>query len=183
MRTFKCRIVGATDLVMRRFTESSPDNGSSSQRLTPEEEAEQVVFRNPDCDDQLFVPGIWLQNSLRSSGKKYGRDYRSAVPAAAQIVEEEIFLFDPETERPVKTYNIDARSVVIPNTGERVMRYRPRLDSWAAEFHLNINERILPAEQIKNLMIESGEEIGLGEMRPQFGGPFGLFAVTKWREA
>jgi hypothetical protein len=181
MRTFKCRIVGTTDLIMRRFSAELAEK-TDSKKLSPEEEAELAVYRDPHHGSHIYVPGIWLQNLVRSTGKKYYKDYRNGVPAAVQIIDENIFLFDPETERPIHTYAIDARSAVVPRTGERIMRYRPRMDHWAAEFYLNINDRILPVAQIKKLMVEGGEEIGLGELRPQVGGPFGIFAVADWEE-
>ncbi len=183
MKVIRCRIEGDADLIMHQFPEDRPGLHRPRQILTPEEQAEQAAFRDPEQGDQLYIPGRWVQSMLRAAGERYGKRFRSIVPAAVQVLSDYLYLVEPmDSQKPVRTYDVDARSVLVSRTRERVMRYRPRIEGWATEIPLRINDRILSVDDIKKLMIRGGERIGLGEMRPQLGGPFGIFALTEWDE-
>jgi hypothetical protein len=60
------------------------------------------------------------------------------------------------------------------------MRHRPRLNQWHAEFTLEIDDDMLEPNLIHQLLIEGGSKNGLGDYRPEKGGPFGKFAVVSW---
>ena len=62
------------------------------------------------------------------------------------------------------------------------MRHRPRIDEWRAKFTLRINPKILPVELIHRLLQDGGEQNGVGDFRPEKGGPFGVFRVIRWSE-
>lgn len=182
MQVFNCRIEGDSDLIMNRFVENHTSCNCCFQQRTAEEQAERVVYRDPEHGGQLYIPSSWVQSMLRAAGEMHSSKYRRLVPAGVQVLQENLLLVEPMNSRPVKTYAVDARSVVMPRTRKRVMRYRPRIEGWAAEISLRINDRLLSPNAVKKLIVEGGEEIGLGEMRPQLGGPFGIFALTDWVE-
>ncbi len=57
-----------------------------------------------------------------------------------------------------------------------------RVEAWAAEFTLRIDTGVISAEMVHQLLVEGGQRIGLGEFRPERGGPFGRFKVTSWEK-
>ena len=69
---------------------------------------------------------------------------------------------------------------MIPATKGRIMRHRPRLNQWAMEFALEIDEDMINSQTVHQLLSEGGSKIGLGDFRPDKGGPFGRFLVVNW---
>ncbi len=53
---------------------------------------------------------------------------------------------------------------------------------WRASFSLRVNEKVLPVDLIHKLLVDGGEQIGVGDYRPEKGGPFGTFRVLHWAE-
>ncbi|MGH7297563.1 MAG: hypothetical protein ACRELB_21680, partial [Polyangiaceae bacterium] len=70
----------------------------------------------------------------------------------------------------------------IPATKGRIMRFRPRLDAWTAQVNIRINEDVLEPAIVRQLLDEGGQQLGVGDYRPERGGPFGTFALVSWAE-
>ncbi len=51
-----------------------------------------------------------------------------------------------------------------------------------ARFDLVINEDVLGVDTIRQFLDEGGQRIGIGDFRPEKGGPFGVFQVNLWEE-
>jgi hypothetical protein len=83
---------------------------------------------------------------------------------------------------PAQDFEVDSRPVTIPATKGRVMRHRPRFDDWGAKFSLKINDSLISTELVHQLLNEAGEQIGIGDFRPEKTGPFGTFRVVKFDE-
>jgi hypothetical protein len=62
------------------------------------------------------------------------------------------------------------------------MRHRPRLNAWGCEFVIEIADDIMEAKSVHQLLAEGGVRLGLGDFRPEKGGPFGRFQVVSWGE-
>lgn len=189
MKTYTARIEGTTSLVQHRFSEQSEDDVQKGTRLigprhgTPREEAERAAYRHPD--GTLYHPGAAIARLLREAGANHKikgsrKSVKFAVPSAVIVLDDAVTLLEPETDAPLADFEVDSRPVVIPATKGRVMRHRPRLDKWAMLFHLEIDDDLLPADFVHQLLEEGGRKIGLGDFRPEKGGPFGRFAVTLW---
>jgi hypothetical protein len=58
------------------------------------------------------------------------------------------------------------------------VRYRPEYTDWSAEITLTYNAGVVSEEQLANLLNMAGFGTGLGEMRPEKGGAFGMFQVV-----
>ena len=43
-----------------------------------------------------------------------------------------------------------------------------------------INPDVLDEDVIQQLLTEGGERIGIGDFRPEKGGPFGVFLIKEW---
>ncbi len=104
------------------------------------------------------------------------------VPAAVLVFDDTVVILNGDNKTPVTAFEVDSRPVTIPATKGRIMRHRPRFDCWSAIFSIRVNELLLPPDFVHQLIVEGGQQIGIGDYRPEKGGPFGTFNVTKWEE-
>ena len=189
MQTVTVRIEGITALLQHRFTEAAEVSKSTRRVQIKEEDprvvAERAAYRMPD--GTLYLPGAAIARLLREAGgghKQRGsrKSLKFIVPASVLVPEEAIPLINGDGKSPAREFEVDSRPVTIPATKGRIMRHRPRLNIWAAEFALEVDEDVLPLEVVHELLSEGGNKIGVGDFRPERGGPFGRFAVTRWEK-
>lgn len=190
MKRFLVKIEGDTSLLQHRFGEDAEAaSGKATRRVmlteeTPREAAAKVAYRDPD--GRFYFPGAAIGRLLREAGsahKQKGsrKSVKFLVPAAVLVLDDAVIITNGDG-KPAKDFEVDSRPVVIPATKGRVMRHRPRFDRWGATFNVRVNESVLPPDIVHRLLTEGGEQIGIGDYRPEKGGPFGTFRVTKWEE-
>ena len=183
-------IEGITSYLIHRFSEASEVEGDTPtrnvlvQRGTPREEAEKCVYRNPK--KELYFPGAAIGRLLREAGgshklKGTRKSAKYLVPAAVLVLDDCIVFRDLEN-KALTEFEVDSRPVTIPATKGRIMRHRARLDKWRATFSLRLNAVVLPPSLIHKMLTDGGEQIGIGDFRPEKGGPFGVFRVLAWTE-
>lgn len=189
MKLIDVQIKGTTPLLQHRFTESAEQNSSTRKVLvnqgTPREQAEKAVYRDPQ--GKFYFPGAAISRLLREAGGNHKlrgsrKSAKYVVPACVLVMMDGVTLLNGDGKTPAKDYEVDSRPVTIPATKGRIMRHRPRFDQWSANFTLRINETILPIDFIQQLLTEGGQQIGIGDFRPEKGGPFGTFNVVEWKE-
>ena len=192
MKTFDVSIKGTTALLQHRFGEAAEGDGQKASRNimvmrgTPREEAEKVTYKNGK--GEFYFPGAAIGRLLREAGgnhklKGSRKSAKYVVPAAVLVQTDEIIIRNGDGNTPAKDFEVDSRPVTIPATKGRVMRHRPRFDEWSATFPVRVNDTILPTDFVNQLLTEGGQQIGIGDYRPEKGGPFGTFIVTSWKEA
>jgi hypothetical protein len=187
----ECTIQGTSAMLQHRFGEVAEGDGTAATRTqlvvrgTPREEAEKVCYRMPGSQ-QLYFPGAAIGRLLREAGgshkmKGSRKAVKFVVPAAVLVLDDAIPLIDHE-DAPVDTFEVDSRPVTIPATKGRVMRHRPKIEQWRAVFHIRVIDSLLPVSLVQQLLVEGGERLGIGDYRPEKGGPFGTFRVIRWDE-
>jgi hypothetical protein len=183
--TVHVEIEGVTALLQHRFSEGSEEPGPNrpvnEDRGTPREQAEGVCYR--DNEGKLYHPSSAIARLLREAGANHKqrsnrKSLKWIVPAGVRMAEDTIPLF--VNGRRAIDFEVDSRPVVIPATKGRIMRHRPRLDVWKAKFDLKINPKVLDEDTVYMLLCEGAEQIGIGDYRPEKGGPFGVFHIVKW---
>ncbi len=188
MKIITVKIKGCTSLLQHRFNEAAELPGVARgvliNRGTPREEAEKVCYR--DKQGRFYFPGAAIGRLLREAGSNHKmkgsrRSAKFVVPAAVLVMDDAIIINNGDS-KPAPDFEVDSRPVVIPATKGRVMRHRPRFDIWSALFTIRINELILPVDFVHTLLTEGGQQIGIGDFRPEKGGPFGTFNVVEWKE-
>jgi len=183
-------IEGVTPLIQHKFSDHSEVEGQKPTRRSlvgpkiPRDEAEKNAYRT--VDGEIYHPGAAISRLLREAGSQHKlkgsrKAVKYLVPAAVLMQDDNILVRD-KNGKVLKNFEIDARSVVIPSTKGRIMCWRPRHDVWTMRFRLRINESVLPCGLIHDLLVQGGEQIGIGDFRPEKGGPFGTFRITKWKE-
>lgn len=188
-QTFSAGIRGISPLLQHRFGEAAQQSGSSRTQLvedlTPREAAERAVYRD---EKGFFFPGAAISRMLREAGsghkmKGSRKSVKYIVPAAVIVEQDTIPILNGDGRSRAKDYEVDSRPVTIPATKGRIMRHRPRFDEWSADFSLIVDTEVLPDTLIHQLLAEGGSRIGIGDFRPEKGGPFGRFQITNWKKA
>jgi len=168
------KIQGLSALLMHSFPLVPVE---ALEKKPPEEQAEIAAYRNPDTRE-LFIPAVNIQRSLIagatfSKGKGRG-SLQKPVAACVLVSPERIGLGTTD-------YKIDARAVVIPATKGRVVRYRPRLDEWECSFELEYDDTLLTESQLRRVVDDTLQRVGLLDFRPEKKGPFGRAMVIAWK--
>ncbi len=186
MPIVNAEIRGLSPLLQHRFGEQAemdePTRAALIRHGTPREAAEQAAYR--DQGGYCYFPGQAISRLLREAGNSHKlrgsrRAVKWVVPAAVIVPEDAVPILDEKGKR-VNDFEVDSRPVTIPSTKGRVMRHRPRWDAWRARFTLEIDDEVLPVDLIHQLLEEGGRRIGIGDFRPEKGGPFGRFEVLAW---
>ena len=149
------------------------------EKKSPAEQAEIAAYRDP-ITGELYVPGVNVQSSLVAAGaysKGKGRASLQKVAAACLVVSPE------RIGLGVTEYVVDTRPVVMPATKGRVLRHRPRLDTWTISYQIKYDDTLLTTGQVRRIVDDSGTRVGLLDFRPACKGPYGRSIVTAWSEA
>ena len=189
MKIVAVTIKGTSAFLMNRFTEEAeqqhPTRKALVQQKTPREVATKATYQ--DEQGHFYFPSICVKrllSAVASNHKMKGqrRSARFVVPGAVRVSPEVVTLTNGDGKTPLTDFEVDSRPIVIPSTRGRVMRHRPRFDSWSASFTLCIRDDLLPVDFVHALLIEGGDMNGLGDFRPERGGEFGTFVIIEWRE-
>jgi len=149
------------------------------EKRPPEEQAEQAAYRDPSTG-RLYIPGVAIQRALVNAAaysKGKGRASLQKQTAAC------LFVAPERVDLGVTDFVVDARPVVMPSTKGRVLRYRPRLDSWACQFEITWDGTLLREAEVRKILDDAGSRVGFLDFRPEKKGPFGRFMVTAWKAA
>jgi len=169
----RCAIEGTSALLMHSFPMEPIE---AIAKKTKEEQAEYAAYRDPDTGE-LYIPGIAIQRALVGAAvysKGKGRASLQKVVAACVIISPE------RCGLGVKEYLVDSRPVVVPATKGRIIRHRPRLDTWTVEFFIDYDDTLMTSIQVRKVVDDAGSRVGLLDFRPERKGPFGRFIVIKW---
>lgn len=190
MAIFNVKVESVSALLMHRWSENQevdPNSGTRPirrQDLEPRQDAELSAYRREN--GELYMPGACIARLMREAGgahKEKGsrKSIKYIVPAACIVLEDDITLLDLDN-RPQTQFEVDSRPVVIPATKGRIMRHRPRINEWAMAFSIDVDQELIDPKIVHLLITQGGRRIGVGDYRPERGGPFGRFNVTGWAE-
>lgn len=186
MKTITVQIEGITPLLIHRFTEKSeqakPTRRVKAINVDPREEAEQHAYKAKD--GTFYFNAFAIMGCMGAAGSNHKatgtrKTLRFVVPSAVRMTSDTITITNGNGG-PAKDFEVDSRPVTIPATKGRIMRHRPRWDTWGAKFELQINDDLLDPATAHVLLQEAGLSIGIGDFRPEKRGPFGTFRVTRW---
>lgn len=178
-------IRGITPLLIHRFGEES-EQAKQTRRMKiknvdPREEATKHAYIAKD--GTYYFSAFSITGAMGNAGANHKavgtrKSLRFVVPSAVRMMTDSITILNGDG--PAKSFEVDSRPVTIPATKGRIMRHRPRFDSWGAKFELDIDENMLDAETAQQLLVEAGNSIGIGDFRPEKRGPFGRFRVVSF---
>lgn len=126
-----------------------------------------------DTGGHPVIPSLNLLRAITGAARERGRSSAEIIHHLG-IQEREIRIVSQ------RSWVVDSRSIRIPNTGERGICHRPRFDDWRLTCTLLHDPSGLSVDELHALVDLAGQRIGVGDYRPERGGPFGRFAVTLW---
>lgn len=181
MKIAKVTLKGISPLLMHRFP-TEPIEAFDKKPI--EEQAEISAYRMPNTG-HLYMPDRCVHRGLVAAAafsKGKGRATLSKTAAACFIVTPGcIPIMDGTTNAPLKTYVIDTQPVVVPATGGRVLRHRPRLDEWQITFMLHWDPELLKEEQVRRVIDDLGSRVGLLDFRPERKGSYGRSQCNEFK--
>ena len=186
MKTFTLKISGISPLLINRFSEASEvpktlKKSSKKDYGTPREQAEKTAYYDEDTK-RLWVPSTWIKGAIQTIASDYKlpgtRKSLKSVSGGAILINEEKIYFDEKYL--LKNIEVDSRPCVIQRA--RIMRHRARLEKWNLTCSVEIDDTILEVSDVNQVLSDAGKRSGIGDFRPQKGGPFGRYIVTEWKE-
>lgn len=180
---------GVTPLICNRFYDEAAERATNGATVvaaagnkgTPREQSAKKLYPNAEG-----VPTIPQPNLLRclvdggryfKAGKKQITTKGESLMFACFDIEGAEILIDHQ-----EPWRVDTRAVRIPSTGGRILTHRPMFDDWALTFVADLDETIIDARLIRDIIDAAGKRVGLGDFRPATKGPFGKFVVTHWEQ-
>jgi hypothetical protein len=175
--TFEVRGIEGSSLLMHSPAGMSKrrDTGIGPKVIpTPEEEAEAGCYRLPS--GQLYLPMTHFRGSIlgAASGQKINKkSAKTHFAGGLFALELHAPLYHPETGAALKEYEIDIQRAVVMRAG--VSRARACLPQWAALIRFQYEPLLLTPEIIETTLQLAGAIVGVGDYRPQKGGPYGRY--------
>lgn len=155
---------------------------SGSAGNNPEEWKQTVLYKQETR--QLYVPATYIQSALINAARytKEGRgSIQNKLAGTLQIKDLVLYVnrYLPE-ELETNNYDLpvylDVRGVVNPSTKGRNVRYRVAASpGWELEFTMLYDNTVVSENQVKSVIKDAGDLVGLGDGR-RIG--FGRFERT-----
>lgn len=177
MEKVTVRIEGTSPLLMHRFPIGDEDQKSKTKNLKKtEDDVDSYLY----VDDQgaLVQPSTHIIGALKKAGAKFqitgqGKmTYKNLMGSGAVIIDPDMIPHE------YQDWEIDRRPVVVQRS--RIVRSRPLLKKWALTFEAEYDDEEISKATFKELLDYAGRRVGIGDFRPEKGGPFGRFIVTKF---
>ena len=180
-------IRGVTPLLVHKFSDGATV-GASTRRVAsapPNPRAEATKAAYVRANGEFYISAFCIGGTMKAAGgghkmKGSRKSLRFVVPSAVMVKTDTITILRDDL-KPYTDFEVDARPVTIPATKGRIMRYRPRWDTWKLRFGLEIDEDMLNLDDAQMLLTEGGASYGIGDFRPEKSGPFGRFVIESWQ--
>jgi hypothetical protein len=184
MKTVNITIEGVSPVIINRFKEQDEvpvkmKKAGKKDYGTSREQAEQTVYADPD--GKIWIPSSWVKGALTTVSSDYKlpssrKSVKSIIGGAVIPVVEKIYFNE---KYKVKDIEVDSRPCVIQRA--RIMRHRAKLEKWSLTFDLELEDDLIDFDNLNEMLTAAGRRAGIGDFRPQKGGPFGRFIVTSFR--
>jgi hypothetical protein len=155
--------------------------GKLDTKRIPSPEDEALAGRYVTEDGKyLRFPLQAFKSSLVGGGvgRRIGkRSATSVLKATVFPAEAWVTLLDAKTKKPIKAdeYTIDTRRAVVQGNG--VLRSRPLVMPWCCLAPFEVDDIIDNPELLIQIGELAGRMVGIGDFRPERGGPFGRYKV------
>lgn len=174
IKNIEVSIKGVSALLMHAFPMNELEKGW--EKWPPDKQAEICLYLNNQ--GKIYIPGIAVQRCLVGAAaysKGKGRASLQKQVAACVVVSPEYCIIHPQD------YVVDSRPIVVPATKGRVIRHRPKFETWEISFSVVYDTALISEKELRQVVDDAGSRVGLLDFRPEKKGPFGKFIVTKWQ--
>ena len=185
------RIIGKSPLVMNKFSQKARDTMRAKQAAGSQ--AKKGKAREAKDFDACYEGA--MHRSKEGWAGMPAAAFRAAMISACRLVNFKMTLsklslfieadgFDVDEGVPLVRINGDARPLemyVRNETGVCDIRIRPLFEKWDAELRVRFDADIFGEQDVANLLMRAGLQVGIGEGRPDSkksaGMGWGTFAV------
>jgi len=174
------KITGISPLLMHRFSEEGLEPKKSTRKSTKQttDDVHSYLYQDKKCGT-IYQPSTHIIATLKKGGARFQIPGQGKLTYKNMMGSGVVICIPDEIPHLYPEWEVDTRSVVIGRA--RVMRSRPVFKKWALEFELEIDEMEVPNDVVKEILEYSGKRVGIGDFRPEKGGSFGRFEVSKWK--
>lgn len=173
--TARVIVEGTARLLMHRWSVESIEakaNAPKGSAAKKTDDIQSYVYR--DDDGRMAIPGEYLRCALVAAAK-YRQDPRSPRKSACDLFKAAVVASTELATLNCDTWDfIDRRRVMVQRSG--ITRERPGFNAgWRAAFDLLVvTPEYVNASLLRDVIVDAGRLIGLGDFRPTFG----RFAIT-----
>ena len=178
-------ILGRTPLIMNRFDEKARQEmlmpaqkknraeKASSLKHDPVAEFRRATYRNrnPNSPTAVHIP----TGAFHKAAGQAAID----IPGQAKSV---MLRLTSVTSATVDLYGIPSMLISMVRSGGMNavpdMRTRPIFAEWACRVEFDLVSALVSQQQLTNLLAAAGVFVGIGDWRPQKGGPNGKFTIV-----
>ena len=117
----------------------------------------------------LYVPSENIEATIRNGAKanKKGKDVEKFVAVETMYVP---LSYGQDLTKEQLKADLKYRDVRIMTVNRaKILRTRPRFDTWSVTFELSFNEEKIDIEELINAMEFAGQYVGLCDSRPKYG--------------
>lgn len=135
----------------------------------------QALWREPSTGD-ITVPPEAVRSCLETAARKLkqGADVREGLLVEKTTFDYNRKLLGETAEEVARNAQFKVPVVVQRN---RVLRTRPKFDTWSLTFILDCDDQLIDQLKLENWLDIAGRRIGLGDWRPEKGGRYGRFIM------
>jgi hypothetical protein len=140
-------------------------------------------------DGLVEIPGTSFANCIKTSAKRL----KLQVPGKGRVEWTKYFeagiMCPTNLVLPVKAADVPCDKLFVPSDGrpgggKRVTKFFPRIDEWSGTVTYYIFDDLITEDVFRQVLVASGQLVGLGRFRPENRGFYGRFSVKsiKWLE-
>jgi len=173
--SMRVEIEGITPLLQNKFIEDQEVPQKKGEAHDSPDLVPYKLYKNDK--GEIVVPSEWIIRAMERVASEFKVEgmkkvtYKNLLPGNIYI-EPEAIRIEPQK------YSIDKRTVVIPSTRGRIMRYRPRFEKgWKLAFTIRVFDDRIKKEVLKHILEDTGRRVGIGDAR-RIG--MGRFIVTRF---
>ena len=180
LATFPVTVEGTTTLIQHNWSEKAKQQlrdkhaGKKTKNREvrdPDDEFKRAMYLT--ADGKHGVPAMSIKSAMITAAHKDLGIEKTLVRKAVRILVDDpgmVLEMDCCEPRMVE-------DVVRVGMNQVDLRYRPYFDQWSVNFMVEIDEDLLTANDLFNLINRAGFGVGIGEWRPEKNGENGRFRV------
>lgn len=143
------------------------------------------IYRDP-VTGRIGLPAGHLFASLKNAGRMIPYKAKKMISTADSTLLPSFFsvhspflLFNNiDRENEAASWEVDVKRGV-GSTDVAVGIVRPRFDNWQFTVQVQLDEKLVSEDTLKNLVLNAGSCQGLGSFRPNCGGNYGRFTIKE----
>jgi hypothetical protein len=177
-------ILGESPMIMHRFSQKAwqelllparKENRAALEgklKHDPLAEFRGALYRNRDIEKSLFhIPNGSFKKAIGAAALDMPGAARTKIERLTNVVDVNINLFGT----PELFFSM-VRNSDMNHTPD--VRSRPIFGRWACSITVSYVKGILTERAVANLLGAAGQIVGIGDWRPQKGGPYGKFRLV-----